>query len=308
MASVGSIVGGAFRLFRERPATVAVWAGIYALLGVGMALLMRPSLEAALASGTLEGGTGGPFAMFGWSIVLIWIGSALFYAVMTCAVFRAILRPSESGFASLRVGMDELRWLGLALLLGIGLFIIALVAMLVFGVVLGGLVVATGGGAASAIIGFLVWLGVVCGCIYLWVRLSLIFPVTFVRRHMAVDEAWALTRGRFWTLFASYLVVWIITFAILMIVIWPYLAPYIEAARQGIHNPEAIQQLQREQMEKQLNMPITTMLLMGIVNALVSTVAHVLGIGVTASATRELLLDSGEVPEGEAESTAAIFE
>jgi hypothetical protein len=34
----------------------------------------------------------------------------------------------------------------------------------------------------------------------------------------------------------------------------------------------------------------------------------VLGAGASATATRELLLDSGEVPEGEAESTAAIFE
>jgi hypothetical protein len=308
MASIGSIVGGAFRLFRERPATVAIWAGIYILLGVAMPLLMRPSMEAAMASGAVEPGAGGPFAMFGWSIVLIWIGSALFYAVMICAVFRAILRPSESSFASLRLGMDELRFIGLALLLGVGLFIIALLGMLLFGVVFGGLIMATGGGAGGAILGFLLWLAVLCGCVYLWVRLSLIFPVTFVRRRMAVDEAWALTRGRFWTLFASYLVIWLITIAILMIVIWPYMAPYIEAMRQGVQNPEAIRQLQQEQMEKQLNMPLATMLLMGVVNAVISVIAQVLGTGVTASATRELLLADGEMLEDDAEGTATIFE
>lgn len=307
MASIGSIIGGGFRLIMERPVTVAVWAVIYVAFGLGGHFLMVQQGGAMFDPAALRSGSVGPFGFIGMAIP-IWIASLLFYAVMMCAVFRAVLRPGERGFASLRVGMDELRMIGIILLLGVALIIIGIVAALVFGVVIGGLMAATGGGAMAFIIAILAWLALVCGIIFLWVRLSLIFSLSFVRRRIVIDDAWSLTRNRFWMLFGAYLVIFVITVVLSMVVVWPFMSPYFAQLMAQMRNPEAMQAIQEQQMRQQLEMPLATVLLMTVLNALVSTVTLVLNAGATATATRELLLDDGEVLDDDAESTAAIFE
>lgn len=309
MANIGSIIGGTFRIFRERPVSVAIWTAVHIAFGIVTMLIGRQQMSAMMANpAAMEPGSGSPFALFGWWIIPTWLAMAVFFAVMVCAVFRTVLRPSENSFASMRLGMDELRMIGLALLLGVALFILGLLIMLLFVVVLAGAVAVTGGGATGILIGVVAYVGCFIGWIYLWVRLSLMFPLTFLRRRFAVDEAWSLTSGNFWTLFLAYLVIWVITTAIALIIAWPSMAPIAQMVMHGTKDPTVLQQLQQEQMERQLNMPFAQMLVMGVLNAVLSVISLVLGAGVAAVASREILLDKGELLEDDAEQTAAIFE
>ena len=307
MANIGSIIGGGFRLIMERPVTVAVWALIYVAFGLAGHFLMIQQTGAMLDPAALRSGAVSPFGFIGMAIP-IWIASLLFYSVMMCAVFRAVLRPSESGFASLRIGMDELRMIGIILLLVVALIIVGVVAGLVLGVVLGGLFAATGGGAMAFLFSFLTPLALLCGIIFLWVRLSLIFSMSFVRRRIVIDDAWSITRGHFWMLFGAYLVIFIITVTLSMVAVWPFMSPYFAQLVGSMRNPAAFQAVQEQQVRQQLDMPLVTVILMTTLSSIVSTITLVLNAGATATATRELLLDDGEVLDDDVESTAAIFE
>jgi hypothetical protein len=46
----------------------------------------------------------------------------------------------------------------------------------------------------------------ICGLIYFSVRLSLASPLTFASGRIQVFGSWAMTRGRFWPLFGTYLI------------------------------------------------------------------------------------------------------
>jgi hypothetical protein len=308
MANIGTIIGGGFRVIKEQPAAVAVWAGVYAVLSIGSQLVMHRALGGAMVDPeAIRSGAVSPFGMM-ISAAPIWIVTAIVYAVLTCAVYRAVLRPSERSFASLRLGMDELRFIGISLLLIVAFIIVGVIVALLFGVVMGGVFAATGGGATSGVLAFVVWLVCVCGIIYFWIRLSLIFPLSFARRAIVIDDAWRLTRGNFWTLFLAYLVIGIISFILTTILVGSAMAPYFAMLAQGLRNPEAMKQISEQIRQQQQDMPMSTMVLMGLLGAVVSTITLVLGSGAAATATRELLLDDGEVLEGDAETTAAIFE
>src|ERR1044072_121567 len=167
MPSVCAIVGGAFPLIMQRPLTVAIWAVVYLVFALATRLLVFQQLGVAADPAAIQSGAGSPFGVMG-SMLPLWIVSLIFYSVMMCAAYRAVLRPSDSGFASLRLGMDELRVTGLMVMLAVALIIVVLVVALVFGVVIGGVVAATGGGAVSIILGFVAWLACFCGSIYVW--------------------------------------------------------------------------------------------------------------------------------------------
>ena len=47
---------------------------------------------------------------------------------------------------------------------------------------------------------------------WFYVKLSLSFPLTLLRRRFVIGEAWTLTKGRFWTLFGAYFMIFVIMF------------------------------------------------------------------------------------------------
>jgi hypothetical protein len=218
MLNVGMIIGGAFRLLRERPGSVLAWGALYslALLALGyfmissmtsmMAVGERPSPDAALAA------MGSFFAR----LLLLYPLFLCLYTILLTAAQRAVLRPEESSFASIRLGGDELRMIGLGIFLGVLFMVGYFIASMILGIV----AVATGsaiGGTESMgpvmIVGFLL---ILCLVLFFWVRVSLAFPLTLMRRRFVLGEAWTLSRGHFWTLLGGYLVLILIVAALVI--------------------------------------------------------------------------------------------
>ena len=72
--------------------------------------------------------------------------------------------------------------------------------------VVGLLAVATmadSGGAMAVIPALLLSAAIFCLAVWLQVRLSLVFSLTFLRRKFIIGDSWELTRGRLWSLFAA---------------------------------------------------------------------------------------------------------
>src|SRR5579872_5969526 len=114
-----------FRLTRERPRAVVVWAASYfifsllatlfAIAAVGASLTTLRSLyesanpDAAAMSRVLTQMTP--------ALSLIVPVEVVFIAVFNCAIYRAVLRPSEQGWAYFRLGADEVRMVILSVIL-----------------------------------------------------------------------------------------------------------------------------------------------------------------------------------------------
>lgn len=199
-----------FRLTRERPRVVAAWAGLYAVLSLASAVLMVTTIgsEAATLRATAQGAIPSdpaeaarqsrivaPFLLVMLPVVLV------FWSVLTSAVYRAILQPEETGFGRIRFGADEIRMMGLIVVLFLltisTLFVLRMADSL-------GSVLAASGGAAGAVIGNLVRLAGVLAAVAFWIRLSLAGPITYVSREIHVFRSWTLTKGHFWRLAAAY--------------------------------------------------------------------------------------------------------
>src|SRR5579859_7219430 len=103
-----------FRLTREQPRVVAVWALLYGLMSLFTALVMVVSAigpQFADLRAATQGVTPAdpaetmrrsralaPFIMIMLPLVLV------FWSVLTCAVYRAILQPQARGPGRLRLG------------------------------------------------------------------------------------------------------------------------------------------------------------------------------------------------------------
>lgn len=309
MASVGSILGGAIRLLRDRPGSIAIWAITY-LLG---------SVLATLAFGLLVMGTAMPFAppttmeppvpSFGtfWAIALVYLAFLLLMLVLMNAVFRAVLWPGgRRGFASMQLGMDELRMLGLVLLVGVVSFVAMVVVQLLL-LFLASLITFASGGNGTVAAGLSLVLMIACLCAFVWIatRLSVLFPLTLYRRRISIDAAWELTRGRFWTLFLSYLVIWLALIAGWIVVMSFFMGDYFVAVMQAAGDQQRVEMAYAEFARHQFEMPILERVAVTILFAVLAVISIVIGPGVQASATRELLIERGEMLESEEDSGAA---
>lgn len=153
----------------------------------------------------------------------------LFQSILTCAVYRAVLKPEDSQTGYMRLGADELRMTGLTLIVSLiwafGLAGIGLVAA----------VIATTAGmiAPPAVLGVLAWgqafayFGV---GLWVWVRLSLAGAITFSEHRIQVWKSWDITRGRFWPLLGAYVLAFLLW--LLLIILWFVI---IFVAQQALH-------------------------------------------------------------------------
>ena len=217
-----------FRIVRERPRVLAIWIVVQIVIQLAMTVAMiqlagpalsrfafggtPPSRDPAQAMAILQ--QLGPFYL------LILVFSLVFYPIVFSTMNRAVLRPEEEGFGYIRFGADELRQIGLFLLifvLGIGVYIAFIIAMVVVFAAVGavvGLRATASGTAASMGVGIIAAVLLIAGWIYLWVRLSLASPLTFASRRVDLFGSWRLTRGRFWPMFGAYLVATILAIVV----------------------------------------------------------------------------------------------
>lgn len=231
MTSVGSMVGGAFGVVLRHPLAVLVWGLIYVAMFLAFAALMWPMFEAIMSLPI--GGSEQELArelnrvQFNSGLTtLAQVGSYIVPALCSTAAIRTVLRPEQGGFFYLRIGMDEVRvgvcWFILGMAAGIGLVVAMIPAAIVAGITY-----AAGGEAAMIPVVILLALFLACVYLYLFVRLSLMAPLSFIRQEFAFSEGWKLTKGKFWTLFGGYFVVGLVATAVslvgLVAVGWPLL-------------------------------------------------------------------------------------
>lgn len=190
-----------FRLARHRPLAVLAWALMY-LVVIGLAFAVAGTGIASLMAGMqeLQGNTDPqpqdlqPLARAYASLAWLAPVSLVLSAVLSAAVARAVLRPSESAFGYLRLGMDELRVLAVSLVLGIlgGLFS----ALLAVSVGIAAALVGASGQEALWLLVVLAGLFAVFLIVWLLVRFSLAIPITIAERRMAIFDSFGVTRGR----------------------------------------------------------------------------------------------------------------
>jgi hypothetical protein len=230
-----------FRLVGRRPLSFVVWS-LFIGLTMGAIFALFFSLFADLwpyiagRSQSYE-----DLMAFAGRFLLFWlaamIGLLLIFAVLTAAVYRALLAPAQSVFAYMRLGGAELRLAALQLLLlAIG-WALELVGM-------GGIVAVAVTPFlllwAKILIGLALGLGAVVLAIYLYVRLCLAGPLVVAHGRLDLSSAWALTRGRFWPLLATGLLAVLLGYAVSLLaqmfmqpVMMAFMGPYISAGPQS---------------------------------------------------------------------------
>lgn len=193
-----------FRVVRRKPLAVVFWALAYmAMMGTGFALAGGSIAGLVAAMESLEkSGTATPEEMAAvWNgymplIALVMTGSLVFGAVLYAAVVRSVIRPEESAFGYMRIGMDEVR----VLVVSLALTVLYLVFMIVVGIVMGILVALTTqtGIPALWILVVLAALGAVVLLVWLAARFSLAVPITVAERRIAIFDSFAMTRNHAW--------------------------------------------------------------------------------------------------------------
>jgi hypothetical protein len=200
-----------FRIVRERPMAAAVWAAlqlvISLILGAFIVATAGPQLMALQAAAfSPPTDPTAAFAMVRQLLPMyagLLVFGLIFYPILYAAMARAVLRPAEDGFGYLRLGADELRQLGLMLLILVLGFIFYVFSILIFAAAI--VVGHFAGGLASALIAAIAIVAFVVGWIFIGTRLSLASPLTFATRRVDLFGSWALTKGKFWPIFGAYL-------------------------------------------------------------------------------------------------------
>jgi hypothetical protein len=214
-----------FKITRARPTAALAWAGLLLVLP-----LIAEALVIGLFGSKLEAFTNVTlFApvppedlpklfplMLGVMAVGIVIGIPVM-GVLYAAIDRAVLRPDQGGFGWLAVGADEL-WQAVVLLCYgvvvsvafVGGFIGFVLALSPLGALLGA--------PGAFIAGFFGVLAAVALTTWVGVRLSLAPPATFDRRAFVFFDTWALTRGHFWSLLGSYIIAWLFSLLVSIMV------------------------------------------------------------------------------------------
>jgi hypothetical protein len=294
MLNVGSIIEGPFRLIRERPLAVAIWALVHLAFTAATFLMMRPVQATLFVAGNPRD-LAHVWAMLGW-LLPVYVLSLVVWTVTLAAAQRAILRPERSRSFYLRLGMDELRMGLLAILLLLLSYLVLLALFLVIGILIVGLGAAVGF-AVKAIIGGL--LGLACLVLFVWVevRLSLAFPLTLLRRRIVIGESWRLTRGRFWTLFGGYLVLFLIMLVASAIAGMVAAGPSLAQMAGGGFNPAGINRAAQAQIARQAS-GLDPFIVLGWLAAAVSrTIGTALVGGAVATAARALAANREEIAD-----------
>lgn len=202
-----------FRLVRRNPLALVAWTLLYAVLTLtalfSLSNMMGPLEAWTMQAEALDGvdqpsldqvmemmaGLGAIMAQVAWLLPITMVVGAM----LSAAVARGVLKPSRDAFGYLRLGMDELRVLVVTFVLGLIMCLCAFVAMLAFGLLIG-IVRAAGGGGVAVSVGIIGFLALVWFFIWLSVRLSLAVPITVAEKRFAFFDSFALTKGRFWPL------------------------------------------------------------------------------------------------------------
>ena len=218
------ILAGGFALLRNQPRAVAIWGALYLVMLAAALAFVWPALGdmAAFQQQVLTAQAAGLRAppppvgffgvVFGLNIAILLVMVAIFAAAV-----RAVALGGDDVFGFLRLGMDELRLIGLGLLVLV-IATGALVVLVILAVLLSVVLAAMLGQGAIALV-FVGYFVAMLALIWVEVRISLAGALTVLRGRIVLREAWRLTRGRFWTLFGIYALMFIAFFAVSLLAV-----------------------------------------------------------------------------------------
>jgi hypothetical protein len=152
------------------------------------------------------------FQMMGLLFAVLLPASLITSAMMHAAIARSVLRPGESAFGYLRLGMDEVR----VLVVSVVLFLVFMVLMAVSSGLIGVAVGMTVAAEAPALWLLVVLLVLATIALFAWlsVRLSLAIPITMAERRIAIFDSFGFTKGRFWPLLGMALLAWVLSMVV----------------------------------------------------------------------------------------------
>lgn len=196
-------LGAGFGLIARHPMAVLVWVLVYALLvltpqGLTLALVVPEFLAMAEQGDALNPKDPHLMAFSARmsSFQLLQMGGGIvWYALISGAVFRAMLEPQADRFAFLRLGIQEfwlaVGWVMIGIAAGVAIFVGMIPAVLM------GAVGAASGDTAAPAMGFMVIMFLLFGVLlWGWSRFCLGLPMSFATRHFRLFESWDLTRGQ----------------------------------------------------------------------------------------------------------------
>ncbi|MBP7703911.1 MAG: hypothetical protein KA105_01345 [Caulobacter sp.] len=217
-----------FGVIARNPLALVGWAAFILVFGLLPVLLLIGGFAGSvreLAAAEAAGVDPNPEAFVPFFLTMfllmpvLMIASLLMRAMLTGAVFRAVLEPDNGRWAFLRLGAQEL-WLilvGFVMSMGLG-FVYMLLLIPVFPL---SLVARAGEEPSPAVLALLpLWFCMVAAVlVFLLVRLSMALPMSFAERNFRLFESWKLTEGNSWRLVLVGLILMALFFAI-ELVIW----------------------------------------------------------------------------------------
>ncbi len=284
---VGSILGGAFRLLRQHPLSVLVWAILY-LVGIFAVGLLR-ILIAPADPQNIAGAIGAALLSQGLALALV--------AVLVTAATRATLHPYKRGACYLRLGANELRVFALLVLLTIASMIATFLLTLANGFLLGllGWLLPP---ATAGWIGAALPLAELAGLLFVQLRLSIALPLTYLYETITVDEAWAQSRGHFWPIFGAFAVLGLLVALAGLALLALFFLPILGALLQTGVNAQALMETLLMIVLAAKNLPAASQVLL--VSGMLALVAlsFVLMTATLASAARTMLgLQDGQIED-----------
>ncbi|MEJ6790628.1 hypothetical protein BrevBR_13875 [Brevundimonas sp. BR2-1] len=222
--SIGTAISDAFGVMRRRPLSVFVWGLILVAPSAATFGLVWPMMGDVFAAMALETGDGdvrdtafGQMMQFQALSGLLNIVQMLLMVVVYTAIMRAVLRPQEDSYFSLRLGMDELRVAVVGLALIVGLYAAMIVMMLIGGAI--GFAVWGAGSPMNWLVIMGLIVAFVVAIFVAMARVSLIMPASVLYRTFAFAEGWRLGRGQTGRLFGMMLLLILLLVVIEVVVV-----------------------------------------------------------------------------------------
>jgi hypothetical protein len=278
-----------FRVVRRRPLALVFWALAYLVIYAATFALAGPAIVSMGAQAEAIGAADPasfeafePLLRSYMALVAVVMPVALVLgAVLYAAVARAVLRPTESSFGYMRLGMDEVR----VVVVSIALALLMLTTMVV-----GSFIVGLVGGFGSAVgvpalwfVAVLLGLALAAAIIWLAVRLSLAVPITVAERRIAIFDSFALTRGKFWPLLGMALLAGVLSLVVgllSMVVTLPL--------RMAMGGFNIMQQLEGQDLTQMIQAAWPSLLAIGVANSIVAALQLAVVYAPFSAAYREL--------------------
>lgn len=284
-----------FRIVREKPLSLLGWSLAYfvliaALLGAIFGILgpdFIAALEADSEKATTPQEAMALLSRMGMLMLTVVPIALIGSAVLSTAVFRAVIRPDERGFAYMRLGGDEFRQLAVLFVLVIVIF--AIIAGLGIGIGLAIAAAAAVNDGLGAIVGIVGAIAALCAYIFILVRLSMAAPMTFADKKIRIFESWSFTKGKFWGLLGMYVLV--IVFSLLVSLLGTAISYGVAVAAGG--GFEAIAGVSNPDFESFGQQMWIAFGLYAVIQVIVAAMQLALSYGASAAAYTQIAEESG---------------